>query len=306
MAKTPKTNEIMTGVWAVAIGLVSLVFTLGLAMVPPKGGAAYSALLGSYHLNSVTPDSFLSNLLLWICLPLIPIISLEGGLWRFRQALAIDESKLEYKSDSIWSKIGALYQYIDIMSTLFYGLIILAILAACTYEVSNWPRQMSLNPVLYLLTAVAYFALRGKLAGLLGSFNKAMSKGSPTHQLTDDGVTIKLVTMWNKKNPGPPPVHIRFDEIQEFQTMTYSEADAFLKYKVGPDMGLIARQTQDYARYVRGEIPRPSVYTFGAVSSASKTVFIKGQDFFYLLNFGAADPTHLENAYNAFKASRGI
>lgn len=123
----------------------------------------------------------------------------------------------------------------------------------------------------------------------------------PTYQLTEDGVTIKLFTMANKKHPNPKPVHIRFDEVDDLQVLTYTEAEALLKYNIGPDLQLSVRQVKDTAAYLKGEIPRPSVYTFG--DAKSDCVLIRGPALFYMIAFDTDNVSDLIEAYRSFKAS---
>ncbi len=110
--------------------------------------------------------------------------------------------------------------------------------------------------------------------------------------------------MWNKKRPDPPPVFIGFDETEQLEVFTYTEADAFLKYKVGPVLELGVRQTRDFMRYVKGEIPRPSVYAFGgAGSNGDRRVLIRGPELFYMVTFDTDDVSDLIEAYHSYKAT---
>lgn len=304
MPKKPKANQILVGIWALGLGLLALVFTVGLALVPPGGGMASSPFLGTYRVNSIAAESLLATIVMWLCMPLAAIIPMEIGLWRLRTALEIREENLEHKSKSIWSKIGLIWQYTDILRTGISLLIILLLLTFSIFEFTHIPKSLSLHIVLYTITTVGYFVLRRSLGSKGKSILKKARKGNPTYHLTEDGITIKLVTMMNKKHPDPPPVHIRFDEIEELKNLTYVEAEAFLKYKVGPDVELGARQTKDFIKYVQGKIPRPTVYTIAGLSTGGQIVFIKGKDLFYLINFDADDVTDLLEAYENHKASQ--
>lgn len=304
MAQKPKVNEIMVGMWVLALGALALVFTAALAMVPPGGGRVVSPLLGLYQINSPAAKSTIANALLWFCMPIPAIAAIEGGLWRLRMGLKIREESLEYQPKTFWSKIGVFFQFYDILITGLGIIVILLLLAGEVYELSHFPREFSLNIFMFVAAFLIYAVMRKRLASGGASLNKKLLKGFPTYNLTGDGLTIKLVTMWNKKQPDPPPVHISFDEIDQLEVFTYPEADAYLKYKVGPDLDLVARQTRDFARYVRGEIPRPSVYTFGGAGSTSyKRVLIRGPELFYMVTFDAGDMTDLIEAYQSYKAT---
>lgn len=304
MAKKPKVNEIMVGLWILALGVLVLVFTVALALVPPGGGKGHSSLLGVYHINSLTLKSPLANALLWLCMPLPAIFSIEAGLWRLRHGLKIREDRLEHQPKTFWSKLGVFSSFYDIFNTGAGTLFILLLFAGVVYELAHWPRALSLSTFLFASTILIYIVTRKQWAKREASFSKTLRKGMPTYTLTEDGVTIKLVTMWNKKQPDPPPVHIRFDEIEQLEVFTYAEADAFLKYKVGPDLGLGARQTRDFMRYVKGEILRPSVYAFGGAGSTThKRVLFRGPELFYMLTFDTDDMSDLIEAYHSYKAS---
>lgn len=302
MAQKPKVNEIMVGMWILALGILVLVFTAALAMVPPGGGRVVSPLLGVYKINSPNANSILANALLWFCMPIPAIVTIEGGLWRLRTGLRIREESLEYEHKTFWSKIGVFFQFYDILIAGLGIIVILVLLAGEVYELSRFPRIFSLNIIMFAAAFLVYAVMRKRLSSGGTSLSKKLLKGFPAYTLTGDGITIKLVTMWNKKRPDPPPVHIRFDEIDQLEVFTYPEAEAFLKYKVGPDLDLVARQTKDFMRYVKGEIPRPSVYAFGGSGSTSgRRVLIRGSGLFYMVTFDTYDISDLIDAYNAHK-----
>ncbi|MFZ5644710.1 MAG: hypothetical protein ACOY46_14060 [Bacillota bacterium] len=292
----------MTGMWILALGGLVLVFTVALALVPPKGGIGGSPLLGVSKINALTAKSSLVNALIWLCLPIPAIIALEAGLWRIRQGLKIREERLAHHPQTFWSRLGVFSSFYDIFNTGGGILFILLLFAGAAYELWHWPRALSLNTAWFAATILIYAVTRKKWIKKEASFSKWMRKGMPTYSLTEDGITIRLVTMWNKKRQEPPPVHIRFDEIDQLEVFTYSEADAYLKYKVGPDLELGVRQTRDFARYVQGKIPRPSVYAFGgAGSTTGKRVLIRGPELFYMVTFDTDDMSDLIEAYHSYK-----
>lgn len=300
--KKPKLNEIMAGMWILALGGLVLVFTVALALVPPGGGIGGSSLLGVSRISSLTAKSPLANALLWLCMPIPAIITIEAGLCRLRQGLKMREDKLNYQSGTFWSRLGVFSSIYDILNTGAGILFILLLFTGAVYELWHWPRALSANNIFYAASVLIYIAMRKRLASQGASIEKRLRSGNPTYTLTGDGVTIKLVTMWNKKRPGPPPVHIRFDEIEQLEVFTYTEADAFLKYKVGPDLKLGARQTRDYMRYVKGEIPRPSVFAFGGAGGTNgKRVLIRGPELFYMVTFDTDDVSDLIEAFQSYK-----
>lgn len=309
MAQKPKVNEILIGLGLLTLGVLVLVFTMGLALLPP-GGASYqvhSPLFGTYQVNSLSLGSALANAMLWFFMPIPALFAFEGGLWRLHQGVKIREDKLKSQRETFWSKIAVFDQFIDLFNTVLFIIFLLLLITGSVYELSHLPKKLSVNIVIYAFTIFAYILIRKKLVKGLVSTSKLLRKGAPTYKLTEDGITIKLVAMWNKKQANPPPVHIRFDEIEQLEVFSYVEAEAFLEYEVGPDLQLSVRQTKDFVRYVKGEIPRPSVYAFGSSGSGlDKRVLISGPELFYMITFENEDISDLLDAYSSFKALTGM
>jgi hypothetical protein len=304
MAQKQRINQVMSGIGLLMIGVLALVFTLFLALTPPQGGTAVSPWLGKYHYYSLTLESPIANALLWLLVPIPALISLKGGIWRLRRALEIRQSTLEYKANTIWSKIAILIQFKDIIDNGLFLLLFLALLTISLHEFWYAPKAFTINCFCYMATLIIYFLTRKKLEGLWSSLNRKIEKGMPSYTLTEDGVTIKLVTMWNKKHPDPSPVHIKYNEIDDLQVFTYLEADSVLKYNIGADLNLGVQQTKDFAQYVKGEISRPSVYAFGgAGGSNGNRVLIRGPQLFYMLTFDNDDGSNLVQAYRSYKES---
>lgn len=304
ITKRQKTNQVLVAIGLFMISAIALVFTVGLALLPAGGGTVDSPLLGTYHIRTPSLGSPLADAVLFILLPMPFILTLEGGLWRWREALEMRQEALKYKPKNIWSMLAAINQFKDIINAVFFLVIFIFLLSFLLHELWRFPKVISSNIIIYTATIVVYLATRNILAkGWKGSMKK-FRKGLPTYQLTEDGVTIKLFTMAGNKHPDPPPVHIGFAEIDELQVMTYTEAEAFRKYNIGPDFQLSIRQMKDTAAYLKGEIPRPSVYIFGGAQS--NCVLIRGADLFYLIVFDTDDVSDLIQAFNSFKAAAQV
>ena len=95
------------------------------------------------------------------------------------------------------------------------------------------------------------------------------------------------------------PVLLRFDELTEVRPLSYVGARAFLRYEVGPNLDLAARQTRDVARYLKGDIARPGVYTIGTPTMAGTHVLLRGPELLYLLAVDGDDVADLGNAFEA-------
>ncbi len=284
-----------------AFSALALVFTVGLALLPEGGGTVVSPILGTYHIRTPSLGSPVANAILYLLLPLPFILTLEGGLWRLKETLAMRKEALAYKPDNIWSVFATFKQFKDIITAVLFLGIFTILITFLLHELGHFPKVISTNFALYMATIVIYFLARKKLGKGWQKGAKKFRQGLPTYELTEDGLIIKLFTMANKKHPDPPPVYISFAEVDDLQLFTYTEAEAFLKYNIGPDFQLSMRQIKDNAAYLKGEIPRPSVYTFG--SAKTDCVLIRGPELFYMIAFDADDVSDIVQAYRSFKDS---
>lgn len=303
MAQRQKVNQVMTGIGLLMLGVLALIFTLYLALTPSQGGTTVSPLLGEYHFNSLTLDSPIANAFLWFLIPSTWLFCFHGGIWRIRDGVKMRPSTLDYQPQTFWSKIATFLQFRDILNTGFFLLLFLVLLVFSMHEFWYAQKAFTVNLFFYVLAVVIYVFTRKKIADIWASFKRKMQKGLPTYTLTEDGLTIKLVTMWNKKQPDPPPVQISFKEIDDLLVLTFIEAEAFLRYNIGPDLNISVQQAKDYAQYVKGKIPRPSVYTFGAPANNDMNVVIRGPKLFYMLTFDTNDVSDLIEAYRSYKES---
>jgi hypothetical protein len=98
-------------------------------------------------------------------------------------------------------------------------------------------------------------------------------------------------------------VRIKFNEINEIKDLSYVETNSFMKYELGPNVNLQMQATGDLIKFLRKEIPKPSTYIFGPVSSA-RTLLIKGQGLFYLTSVSNENCNDLIHAFKKFKAKK--
>ncbi len=300
----PKINQILTGVIISWAGILFFCLFLSLSLIPRQ---FVSHLFGGTGSNT---NFLIGNTWACILITLGLIATIDAILLRTRQAVEIDESKMEYKENSLWTGIATLFQYGDIIHSAIGFLMVAGLTCLFGYIIYD---QFRYNPLtvsnefyLILGTITLYVLIRIPLASLIKKKKVAgaLGTGQPTYMLTDRGLTINL-KMMNLKDPSKNMVTLGFDEIDEIRTFTFLEAGAFLKYKVGPNLELTIRQIKDLQDYVRGKIPRPTVYTFGAGQSFGTNIFIQGPDLFYFLTFNTQDASDLINAFNKFKASGG-
>ncbi|WHH56930.1 hypothetical protein [Petroclostridium sp. X23] len=303
MARKQKVNEIMFGIGLLMLGALAFVFTLWLTALPPEGGRVYSKLLGEYQIHSLRLKPPIMDALLWLFMPVPTIFALEGGVMRLRMGLKVREQSLQYQPKTLWAKLGIFNQYSDILNTTFFMFVFMVFFAFGVHELWYAPKVLSSHVLFVAITVISYLVTRKQLRSVWEKFVNWFRRGMPTYELAEDGIIINLVTMMNKKDAQPPPVYIRFDEIDELRVLTFVEVEAFKKYNIGPDIELSIRQSVDIARYIKLEIARPSVYTFTAGSSGDCNVFIRGPELFYLIAFETDNVFDLVEAYDAYKAS---
>ncbi|MBM3175795.1 MAG: zinc ribbon domain-containing protein [Chloroflexi bacterium] len=300
----PKLNQIFTGTLILWVGILFLLLTLPLTLLPQQGASHLFGGRGSFN-NYLPGSTFLC-----IFIAAFLIVYIESAVWWTKQSLKIEESKLQYEERSLWTAIALFFQYAGIVYSIFLSLILLALTFLFSYIVidlfkSNplsFSGQFFLMAGIYVLYGIArnpiYSSLKKSGAA------KKLSWGQPTYTLTDKGLTIDL-KMKNLRDPSKNLVTIGFDELDEIRTFSFVEAQTFLKYTIGPNIELVIRQTKDLHDYIKGKIKRPSVYTFTAIQSVGKIVLLKGPDLFYFLAFDTQDVSDLVDAFGSFKAPRG-
>jgi hypothetical protein len=285
----PKLNQIFWGIIVLLVGVLSCIVILSLTLLPPQ-------------LGFISESS-----LAWVFLAVFWIVIIESGLWWTKQSFKIEERKLEYKERNIWSHIALFYQYADMTHYILLSFILLALIGFVSYFLIYMliHNPISFSKQFFILASVygVYVVARKPLKSTLKKTIKPIGqKTLSKYALTDKGFIIDL----NIKNMQEPLkkylVSIGFDEISDLKTFSFIEAQTFLKYELGLNIELVAKQTKDLYEYIKGQIARPSVYTITSVSSLGKTVFFKGPDLFYLLTFDAEDVSDLISAYNSFKA----
>jgi hypothetical protein len=296
-----KSNQILVAIGLFMLSAIALIFTIGLVLLPDGDGMVTSPILGTYHIGLPSFDSPVADALVYILLPIPFILTFEGALWRLHEALGMRREVLKYKPKTIWSAFATFNQVKDILNAVIFLSVFIILIALLLYELWYFPKVISKNTVLYAATVIAYAAIRKKLGKAWNHAAKRFRSGLPTYRLVEDGVMIRLFPNAGKRFSELQPVHIRFDEIDELQVMTYTESEAFLKYNIGPDFQLSKRQLEDTAAYLRGKIPRPSVYTYGGAKN--DCVLIRGKELFYMISFDADSVSDLTEAYRSFKNS---
>lgn len=298
-----KANQILIAIGLFMLSAIALIFTVGLALLPDGRGKVVSPVLGTYRIGIQSFGSPVADALFYILLPIPFILTLEAALWRLREGLEMRKETLKYKPGTVWSAFAVFNQFKDIISAVIFLGAFIILITLLLHELWLFPKAFSKNIALYIATIVVYFAIRKKLGKAWKGAAKRFRKGLPTYRLSEDGVTINLFPDAGKKFPELQPIHIRFEEIDELQVMTYTESEAFLKYNIGPDFQLSKRQIEDTAAYLKGKIQRPSVYTYGGAKN--DCVLIRGPELFYMISFDTDNVSDLTQAYQSFKNPSG-
>ena len=130
--------------------------------------------------------------------------------------------------------------------------------------------------------------------------DRLLRRVQPRCEITPEGVAVDL-RLRRPKQATTGPLLLRFDELAEVRPLSYVGARAFLRYEVGANLDLAARQTRDVARYLKGDIARPGVYTIGTPTMAGRHVLLRGPEVLYLL---AVDGDDVADVVSAFEARR--
>lgn len=248
--------------------------------------------------------------LIWVFMAIFLIIWFEGVIWWLRQSLRIEDSKLEYREKSIWTRFGLFSQYAGIVLSIIIILILLSILSpVISFFISKFDYDsisISREFLSLVSTCGLYIITRNPIISALRKIGSSLVKrfkGSfANYTLSDNGLIIDL--KWNnfKGQPGKYLINIGFDEIEEIRTFSFVEAQTFIDSWVDSNTELRSRQVKDMVDFSRGKIARPSVYE--SISSTGRTVFLKGPNLFYLITFDVENVDDLMNAYNSFKQKR--
>jgi len=284
----PKRNQVLTGIVLLSGGLLFLIITLVLSLMSPRPGLF------------IAPDP-----LPWILIAIFCICFIEASVYWLRQSLAIDEAMLEYREENIWSSLGRIFQYVDTIISLTIIIAIGGILIFFLLVLLGSPLRFTLStPFLILVVIYGVYVLIRKplhagldrMAGLAG---KRLQENMPHYTLTERGIVIDL-RMKDLRDPSKKyEFPVGFDELDEVRVLTYAEADALVRYRIGPNVDLGLRQVGDLYRYVKGEISRPSV--FARVATNRPNVLLKGPAIFYLISFGNEDHEELIRVFQDFR-----
>ena len=254
---------------------------------------------------SMNPAKFLvdsKSYFTWVIFILFSLIALDVSFVQITGGIKMRESNLEYKDKSIWAKIAFANQYLNIAS-FFVGLAVIFTLFYFSSKALLKQVVFSFNIyfLILILICVIYSVVRILIRNVISRLSK---KTIPSYTLEKDGIIINLnmknLTDLSKKYI----VKIGFKEIDEIKVLSMVEAQAFMKYKVGPDVDLVIKQTKDLYNYTKGKISRPRVYAVVPDVIGKKSIFIQGKDLFYLISVANEDISDLVKAFNDFKKKK--
>jgi hypothetical protein len=287
-----KVDQILFGIVFLAGSFMFVLISLCLTLLP-----------GGYILNSL-PE--------WVLLGAFFIFFIEAVAWWLKGTLAMDEAKLEQKSATLWSQLGRFRQYLDAFRVVITSILLLIIFGVAFYYIFNSLKSGMVFRIQFfvlLATYVFYLVVRSPLLSFLEKLFAPASKmfrgNLPSYTLNGSGLTIDL----NIRNLWGPSekylVNINFDELDEIRTFTFQEASTFLRYKIGPNAELLAKQAKGMYSYMKHEIPRPSTYIVHATSSIGKIVLLRGPELLYFVAFDKDDVSDLLDAFEKYKKKAG-
>jgi len=285
MMGKPKLNEILLAIALAAFGILALVVSLLFVLQLAAG-------LGG------TQESATGRLALAAGAALICAVIFEAATQRLRQALALNQAKISTDDTTIYRQIAGVTQYTDLAKGCLGLGVVLILIGVAVDLVLHSPLRTSTELIVYLATFLVYLVVRRPLFTKLTRLAAAVSS---QYAVTASGLTISRMSGMRR---GQAPVAIGFDEIDEIKVFTPAEAQAYMRYEVGPNLDLAAKEMSDRVAFTTGRIPRPSVYTFGWENTIGTTILIRGPSLFYLTNFSGHDGTDLLRAFTEYRQHR--
>jgi len=291
LVERPRLAQVMGSVALMLAGVTFAVFTLLVTLFPADHA-------------KVAKDAST-----WIFASLFFIVFIECSLLALKRSLAIRGSQLKSSDESVWALLGRFFQYQDMAASVVMSVIFLAILGGVTYVIVRWAASNQLQTStpfflqlsIYAVYLIVRYPLMNVLRPLGASLKKQAAKNLPTYQLTQDGVAIDLSIRAIGNASRRFVVKIGFAELDEVKAFTFAEAQTYERYEIGPNIELLARQTKDLYQYMKGAIPRPTVYGLNMRSSSGTTILLRGPEIFYFITVNSPDGRDLLRAYRAFK-----
>ena len=90
------------------------------------------------------------------------ILTLEGGVWRWREGLEMRKEALEYKPHNIWSVFATFKQFKDIINAVIFLGVFIVLILLLIHELWHFPKVISISFVLHMATVVVYLLTRKK------------------------------------------------------------------------------------------------------------------------------------------------
>lgn len=225
-----------------------------------------------------------------------------------RQGFEIRSSVLGPDRADPWAKIGRVSAWISIGG----GVPLLLAFAALwgVIIVQSPGLQITRAFVVQVLVYFFYVLVRIPLQFAIKSTSAAAKPAAPSRveqffqghlpvcRVVPGGITIDL-KMGNTQHK-QYSVQIPFAEIDELQAMTFFEAQAYEKYNIGANVPMALQQAKDLYLYMKGAIPRPTVYL--NAQSGGPTLLIRGRNVFYLITVNPNGVDEVMAAWIAFKS----
>lgn len=287
-----KNALLFKGIAMVLFGLFLMLALVFFAWLPEEEFELYGKTWKGIHVSG--------SIGIWLFVMLLPIFFLEGGLLWIRRSRTIGNIEDAYPQSIPWSKAANFQLFMDIFGTTLTILLLVALLGIAlntlyqigfiyTFQPTRTVKALFAVMVLY---PFAHFPIAFIGKNLENRLTELTSSELAHFRLVKGGIEIDLGVI-KPKTGKPARFRLGFNELQEIRAFTFVEAQAFLKYKVGPDVNLAIRQSKDLCQYYRDEIPRPRVYTLSVANSVGTNILIRGGELFYMLGFTNEDANRL-------------
>ncbi len=300
--KINKSNSITGAVVLLLFGLFLTIFLLGLSLFG-KNAMLDAGFLGRTRLNPAFLNKGWQNAILFLLLPLPPILCMERGIYELRRGISIRKDEIGVPK-SIWRTFAVYFKYADFLNNLFFALFFLALIVLWLGVLMRSDLTITINTLMFFVGSAAYIALRKTLAKGLKATSNKWRKGFPSYTLLENGIEMRLFPVGKSKFAvNPPLVRLYFDELDEIRVFNDVEAENYMQYAIGPDLSLSKIMVEDKYRFLKGEIPRPSVFRSGSCTN-SKSVLFRGRNLFYLITFETDDVEIIEESFRQYAAAK--
>jgi hypothetical protein len=148
---------------------------------------------------------------------------------------------------------------------------------------------------------VWYPVLRKAIGQSLQGVKKQVATNAAAVVVGAEGIdVVQKVSVIGGPARGPWDFHVGFAEIDELRMLSPMEAQTYWQTMEQYDPTLTVRAAMELYRYLKGELPRPSIYQW---VSAAAHLLIRGPSVLYLLAFADESGPAAITAWQAWRAA---